>query len=99
MGLQIVLWYFAGVTGINRLKGDPKAGIENSLKCLWLASILVQFPLGAVKISILLFYNRLFGLANPRFKIAIWLTIALIGCWTWLFFFVRLPYSSAFSLY
>jgi len=68
------------------MKGDPMKGISNSLLCLWLAGCLVQLPLGAVKISILLFYKRIFSVG--RFGIAVWIAIAVIGAWTCLFFIV-----------
>lgn len=55
-------------------------------QCLWLASALVQLPLAAVKISILLFYKRIF--CTQKFGIAVWVAIFLVSCWSIIFFFV-----------
>ncbi|KAF2728065.1 hypothetical protein EJ04DRAFT_450090 [Polyplosphaeria fusca] len=101
LGLSILLWVTAARTGIDQMKGDPMKGISNSLLCLWLASALVQLPLGAVKISILLFYKRIFSIGNEKFAVAVWITIALIGAWTWLFFLLVIfqldPVSGAWT--
>lgn len=101
LGLSILLWVTAAKTGIDQMKGDPMQGISNSLLCLWLASALVQLPLGAVKISILLFYKRIFSIGCSKFALAVWVAIAFIGAWVWLFFLLVIfqlnPVSGAWT--
>lgn len=101
LGLSILLWVTAANSGIDQMKGDPLKGVQSSLLCLWLASALVQLPLGAVKISILLFYKRIFSIGRTKFAIAVWITIGLIGAWTIIFFMLVIfqldPVSGAWT--
>jgi hypothetical protein len=56
------------------------------LQIVFLSSCLIQFPLAAVKISILLFYKRIF--VRKWFHKILWITIGLISVWCFVFFFV-----------
>jgi len=53
---------------------------------LYVASILTLPALTFVKISILLFYKRVFSIV--KFKIAVWTLIILLGAWCIVFIFV-----------
>lgn len=93
--MSMLVWIFAGIIGIDHFKVSPAAGVMGSLKCLWLASALVQLPLAAVKISILLFYKRIFS--TQKFGIAVWVAIFLVSCWSIIFFFLVLFQSDPFD--
>lgn len=84
MSLSINVWVFGGLSGIDYYRIDPAVGTSNSLKCLIIASSLIQPPLSAVKISILLFYKRIF--TTPKFKAAVWFMIPLVSAWGVIFF-------------
>lgn len=78
-GLSINIWVFGGLAGINTYRIDPLVGTSDSLMCLTVASVLVDIPLATVKISILLFYKRIF---NTRgFKTIVWILIPLVTAW------------------
>lgn len=61
-------------------------------QCLIIASSLIQLPLSAVKISILLFYKRIFS--TPKFKVAVWIMISLVSVWGAIFFVVGISVKS-----
>lgn len=65
------------------------------IQLVFLGSVLVQLPLTAVKIAILLFYKRIF--ATRTFAIWVWVAITIVSLWGAIFFFVRHP-SSHFDL-
>ena len=60
-------------------------------QCLTIASAVTQAPLSAVKISILFLYKRIFTFT--KFRIGIWILIALISIWGSLFFIVCTQWS------
>ena len=60
-------------------------------QCLLVSSMLLQVSLAVVKISILLFYKRIFP--TPKFQLAVWVGIAAVGCWGIIFFFVSMPFE------
>lgn len=47
---------------------------------------MAEFPLASVKISILLFYKRIF--VTKRMALAVWILIPLVTAWGLIFFFV-----------
>ncbi|KAI1479323.1 hypothetical protein F4774DRAFT_418908 [Daldinia eschscholtzii] len=83
---SINVWVFGSLTGLNYYKIDPLRGTMLSLQCLYVASILTLPALTAVKIAVLLFYNRVF--ATPKFKIAVWTLICILFCWCIIFVFL-----------
>ncbi|MCJ1351571.1 MAG: hypothetical protein MMC33_001555 [Icmadophila ericetorum] len=86
--LSVNAWIFGNITGINFYKISPLEGVEHSLLCLLVSSMLLQVSLAVVKISILLFYKRIFP--TPKFQLAVWVGIAAVGCWGIIFFFLVL---------
>ncbi|KAF4628607.1 hypothetical protein G7Y89_g9542 [Cudoniella acicularis] len=99
LALSIVLWVLAGISGIDYFKVDELSGNQATAKLLLLTSSMAEFPLAAVKISILLFYKRVFS--TKKFAIAVWALIPLITAWGLIFFFIILfngkPVSAAWT--
>ena len=60
----------------------------NCDQLIFLSSCYVQFPLGAVKIAVLLFYKRVFP--TPMFRAIVWCVIGLVSAWSILFFLLVL---------
>ncbi|KAB8263046.1 hypothetical protein BDV32DRAFT_146837 [Aspergillus pseudonomiae] len=98
-GLSITIWIFGSITGITKYKVNLATGIQRSFQCLFICSAVLQVCLSAVKISILLFYKRTFSV--PKFQIAAYIAIAIVGCWGITFFFLMLlegdPISRAWT--
>jgi hypothetical protein len=88
MGLSINAWVFGSITGINYYKINPMIGITKSLQCLLISSTILQVSLSVVKISILLFYKRVFP--TPVFRTAAWIAIFVVSAWGIIFFFVSI---------
>jgi len=88
LGLSILVWVYAGKSGINYYNVDFLTGTEDSLELVYLSSVYVQWPLFAVKIGVLLFYKRIF--TTPIFKTVVWCAIGLITIWGFLFFMLVL---------
>ncbi|KAK3942830.1 hypothetical protein QBC46DRAFT_308347 [Diplogelasinospora grovesii] len=86
--LSILVWVYAGKSGINYYNVDFLTGTEASLELIFISSCYVQFPLAAVKIAVLLFYKRIF--TTPVFKTCIWFAIGIITLWGFIFFFLVL---------
>ncbi|KAI1465432.1 uncharacterized protein F4812DRAFT_123161 [Daldinia caldariorum] len=82
----INVWVFGSLTGLDYYKVDPFRGTTLSLQCLYAASILTLLALTAVKIAVLLFYNRVF--ATPKFRIAVRTLIVILVCWCITFIFL-----------
>ncbi|OGM49785.1 hypothetical protein ABOM_001554 [Aspergillus bombycis] len=98
-GLSLTIWIFGSITGIAKYKVNLAAGIQRSFQCIFICSAILQVSLSAVKISILLFYKRTFSV--PKFQIAIYTAIAIVGCWGIAFFLLILlegePISRAWT--
>ncbi|ETS76589.1 hypothetical protein PFICI_11976 [Pestalotiopsis fici W106-1] len=88
LALSILVWIYAGKSGINFYNVDFLTGTEASLELIYISSVYVQWPLAVVKISVLLFYKRIFS--TPIFKTVCWCAIGLIGTWGILFFILVL---------
>lgn len=87
LGLSIDIWVFASITGIREYKIDfMNGGVQRSTQGILTFSLILQFSLMAVKISILFFYKRIFH--TRPFSIAAWMGIVLVGLWGLVFFFV-----------
>ncbi|KAI1206319.1 uncharacterized protein F4807DRAFT_439697 [Annulohypoxylon truncatum] len=86
--LSVLVWVFTDRSGINYYNIDPLQGTIYSLELIFISSCLIQFPLSTVKISILLFYRRIF--VSRKFHIAVWIAIAVVTIWGLLFFFLVL---------
>ncbi|KAI1373813.1 hypothetical protein F4677DRAFT_428336 [Hypoxylon crocopeplum] len=86
--LSVLVWVFTDRSGIDYYKIDPNQGTIYSLELIFLSSCLIQFPLSTVKISILLFYRRIF--VSRPFRIAVWIAIGVVAIWGLLFFFLVL---------
>jgi hypothetical protein len=104
LALSILLWAFAGISGIDYFKVDKLTGNRATAKVLhrWsisssadeanvsqlllITSSMAEIPLSAVKISILLFYKRVF--VTKRFGMLVWALISIITVWGFIFFFV-----------
>lgn len=67
---------------------DMTAQLIFLLQCLIIAAFLSSLPLSAVKISILLFYQRIFP--TQKFKLAVQITIPFIAAWGVIFSFVSI---------
>jgi len=88
--LSINVWVFAAIIGIDFYKIDPLKGTSKSLECLLISSTVLELSLASVKISVLLFYKRIFSKGAPTFRFIVWIGIALVGCWGTIFFFLVL---------
>jgi hypothetical protein len=75
----IDIWAFVPHIGINNAKEPLRQSAIDSAKCLWSAILFMTVSLALVKISVLLFYKRIF--VTPRFTIALWISIALVSSW------------------
>ncbi|PVI03883.1 hypothetical protein DM02DRAFT_694976 [Periconia macrospinosa] len=83
VGISINAWVFASSIGINFVKVDPLTGSSRSALCLFTGTLFLQPALAAVKISILLFYRRIFRI-RP-FTTACWVMIGAVSIWAVLF--------------
>ncbi|RYP09458.1 hypothetical protein DL764_001283 [Monosporascus ibericus] len=83
--LSILVWVYAGKSGINYYDVDFLTGTEASLQLVFISSCYVQFPLAAVKIAVLLFYKRIF--TTPIFRTCVWIVIGIVALWGLAFFF------------
>ncbi|KAF2462568.1 uncharacterized protein BDR25DRAFT_198610, partial [Lindgomyces ingoldianus] len=73
-GLSIILWVMGPTIGINRIRMSPEEAALETFK------IPFSIVLGMVKISVLLFYQRLFSVSIfPR---VVWFMIVVIAMWT-----------------
>ncbi|KAI1345529.1 hypothetical protein F5Y01DRAFT_323098 [Xylaria sp. FL0043] len=88
LALSILIWVYAGKSGVDYYNVNFLMGTEYSLELVYISSVYVQWPLAAVKISILLFYKRIF--ATRVFRRYVWAAIALITTWCILFFLLVL---------
>ncbi|KAI2628671.1 hypothetical protein GGR54DRAFT_356489 [Hypoxylon sp. NC1633] len=95
LALSIIAWVYAR-SGINFYSVDVASGTKDSLRLIFLGSCLVQLPLTAVKIAILLFYKRIFP--TRIFAICTWVAIAVVSVWGVAFFFLVLFQISPVSL-
>ncbi|KAI1127676.1 hypothetical protein F5Y10DRAFT_242428 [Nemania abortiva] len=86
--IAILVWVCSGISGVNYYNVDEAKGEFISSLLILTSSIIIQLPLGAVKISILLFYQRVFP--TPAFKLCTWVAIAVVSIWGILFFFLTL---------
>jgi hypothetical protein len=79
-GLSANLWVFAPKIGVTRIKLPPLEATLQTFKFFWINSIPFSLVLGLVKISILLFYQRVFSVTP--FKRASWVLVVMIAMWT-----------------
>ncbi|CAI6331426.1 unnamed protein product [Periconia digitata] len=84
--LSVHVWVFTPMIGIDYYSNP--SSVSKSLQCLFLASALVQIPLASVKISILLFYRRIFSVGI--FKRIVIVVAGLIACWGIIIFVLML---------
>ncbi|RAK90787.1 hypothetical protein BO79DRAFT_252970 [Aspergillus costaricaensis CBS 115574] len=96
LGLSICSWTIGSITGIGTFKIDPATGVVKSLQLLLICSTILQAGLCAVKISILLFYKRIF--VTRTFQIVSWISIAVVSAWGVLFFFLVLLEGDPISM-
>ncbi|KUI71215.1 hypothetical protein VM1G_07108 [Cytospora mali] len=87
--LSVLVWVFSAKSGINYYKIDALQGTYDSLELIFISSCLIQFPLATVKISVLLFYRRIFLSSRP-FRVCVWIAIATVVFWGLVFFFLVL---------
>ncbi|PVH97417.1 hypothetical protein DM02DRAFT_597681 [Periconia macrospinosa] len=78
-GISIDIWALTPHIGINFAKQPITSSTISSAKCVWSTTLLMNVALAVVKISVLLFYKRIF--VTPRFAIVCWIAIALVGSW------------------
>ncbi|KUI65713.1 hypothetical protein VM1G_00061 [Cytospora mali] len=88
LALSLLVWVYAGKSGVNFYNVDFLDGTEDSLELVFISSCYVQFPLSAVKIAVLLFYKRIF--TTPSFRACVWVAIGTVSLWGILFFLVVL---------
>ncbi|KAI8949234.1 hypothetical protein F4801DRAFT_553894 [Xylaria longipes] len=88
LAIAILIWVCSGISGVNYYKVDKARGEFISSLLILTSSIIIQLPLAAVKISILLFYQRVFPTAV--FKFCNWIAIIIVSIWAILFFFLTL---------
>ncbi|ORY11851.1 hypothetical protein BCR34DRAFT_564780 [Clohesyomyces aquaticus] len=99
--LTINVWTFGSIIGVDYFKIDPIEGTQKSLMCILISSVVLQPALASVKISVLLFYKRIFAKGSHTFEVAAWIGIAVVACWGIIFFFLILlcgdPISTAWT--
>lgn len=79
-GLSIILWVMAPEIGITRVNMPPAQAALETFKFFWINEILFSIVLGLVKISVLLFYGRIFPI--PGFRRATYVMVGIIASWT-----------------
>ncbi|KAI1418753.1 hypothetical protein F5Y12DRAFT_781319 [Xylaria sp. FL1777] len=98
--LSILVWTFTALSGINYYSVDVVTGTQYSLELIWLSSVLNQVPLATVKISILLFYSRIFP--GRKFRTCVWIAITTVTLWAIIFVILVItqvdPVSQSFKL-
>ncbi|KAJ8133035.1 hypothetical protein O1611_g588 [Lasiodiplodia mahajangana] len=77
--ISVLVWVFTSLSGIDYYRIDALKGTEYSLELIFLSSALIQVPLSTVKISILLFYNRIFQ--SRKFQACVWVAIGVVSVW------------------
>ncbi|KAI1809976.1 hypothetical protein GGS20DRAFT_235023 [Poronia punctata] len=95
LAIAILVWACAGISGIDHYTVDTKKGNFVTSLLILVSSIIIQLPLAAVKVSILLFYRRVFP--TRKFRICVWVAIAVITIWAIIFFFLVLFQKRWFS--
>ncbi|PSN64929.1 hypothetical protein BS50DRAFT_47370 [Corynespora cassiicola Philippines] len=78
--ISIDIWIFAPIVGINMTRIPQRDAALTISKFLWVNEMPFSIVLGLVKISILLFYARLFSAS--LFKQVSWAMIIIITMWT-----------------
>ncbi|KAI1147775.1 hypothetical protein F4825DRAFT_436349 [Nemania diffusa] len=98
--LSILVWTFTALSGVDYYRVDVITGTQYSLELIFLSSVLIQVPLSTVKISILLFYSRIFP--SRKFRICVWTAIATVTLWGIIFAVLVItqvdPISQSFKL-
>ncbi|KAI1371659.1 hypothetical protein F4677DRAFT_434777 [Hypoxylon crocopeplum] len=79
LSLSIGVFVYAHKIGIDYYSTDPLSGATTSSMCLVVVSLLYGVVVTCVKISILLFYKRIF--VTRTFQIAAWSAIAFVSLW------------------
>ncbi|KAI5925014.1 hypothetical protein F4810DRAFT_662535 [Camillea tinctor] len=79
LSLSINVFIYARKIGVDYFHEDALSGAVDSAVCLVVASLLTGIVLACVKISILLFYKRIF--VTLKFRIAAWAAIVFVSCW------------------
>ncbi|MCJ1245732.1 hypothetical protein MMC30_002936 [Trapelia coarctata] len=78
-GLLIITIVCGSIGGVNEAVMDPLSSAEWFVKILWVEPFLVTPALALVKISILLFYKRIF--VTPSFRLACDVMIGIVSAW------------------
>ncbi|KAF2706112.1 hypothetical protein K504DRAFT_73421 [Pleomassaria siparia CBS 279.74] len=79
-GISLSLWIMAPRIGITRVEIPPREAALQTFKFFWINEIPFSIALGLVKISVLLFYARVFTTTILR-KVA-WTLIIIIAMWS-----------------
>ncbi|KAL7660781.1 hypothetical protein ACMYSQ_000225 [Aspergillus niger] len=78
-GISIDTFTAASIGGLNYTKGDVISATIAFLRALWIEGFPLVGSLALVKISILLFYARIF--VTRPFRIATYTFVAVLACW------------------
>jgi len=78
-GQAIDVYVASSIIGVNKIKIPPLEAASETLKALWISSFFFYTASALVKISIMLFYKRIFD--THRFRIASRIMIAVLAGW------------------
>ncbi|KAF2187590.1 hypothetical protein K469DRAFT_725112 [Zopfia rhizophila CBS 207.26] len=79
LGMSIAIWATVPDAGIDYLKAPARQNNISVTRAIWALTLIMMVALTTVKISILLFYKRVFP--TPRFVVATWVGIGVVGAW------------------
>ncbi|KAL2273547.1 hypothetical protein FJTKL_04448 [Diaporthe vaccinii] len=78
--MSVLFWVFAAKSGVDYYHIDSLQGTYASLEVAFLTACILQLPLSSVKISVLLFYKRIFTISE-KLSVCIWIAIGVIVAW------------------
>ncbi|KAJ0120878.1 hypothetical protein J7T55_015614 [Diaporthe amygdali] len=94
--MSVLFWVFSASSGIDFYDIGNVQGTYDSLEVAFLTACLLQLPLSSVKISVLLFYKRIFQISRT-FQVCIWVAIGLITVWCLVFTVLVITHSDPIS--
>ncbi|KAF2648227.1 hypothetical protein K491DRAFT_784220 [Lophiostoma macrostomum CBS 122681] len=80
-GYAIGIFTVASQIGIDTVKVDPFVAAQKFVEAVAIGSFLLIFVVAPIKISVLLFYKRIFGTGSPKFNLCVWVAIGIVSAW------------------
>ncbi|KAF2729477.1 hypothetical protein EJ04DRAFT_527783 [Polyplosphaeria fusca] len=78
--ISIIIWVHIPLVGVDYIKDSVKESNVHAARMTWSLSLCMQVSLATVKISVLLFYKRIFG-TTSKFAIAVWIGLVVVSVW------------------